>query len=534
MSVAEFSETLRNRIFDKFSGLANRTSRDEYKKLVDSEKFRKKYEAAKKGASAVFDENSINSLKQGLVRDIEDSVLRNATEKFLKSISVNGFVTYLKSTKYVQDLVENTPGEFRLESVPQPTLRNEFLAYIEIQLALFGLNPALEAKVYDHISHNIQSGHLAGVFTLRLKEALFLNFSDTGESYRDFSLDLGEGVDKQSSDTLERIIKVILDADYLTSNIVDKEHIFASATKTVLGDNPHLEIELQYSKDNKAAGDLLTTAGKSLNDLIKAVSSQNVSRDTELTDGFRRLVISLKPLTDVVIAKAAQLQNVPSSKELSDQILGDARALNELASALVNTKGSPSIVESIGKNIASIVKTGKVLEKVTTKVTQKVSKTSKDKDIEQLNATLKQVGAALKKVKAEIQKQNKISGTKVVSGSQPSEKLQRMPSLTSLQAYINENIQSVVSANMGGGTERNVLNYRTGRFAESVKVESLSQSRQGMITAFYTYMKNPYQTFEPGFKQGSPESRDPRLLISKSIREIVATKVSNKLRAQAL
>ena len=55
-----------------------------------------------------------------------------------------------------------------------------------------------------------------------------------------------------------------------------------------------------------------------------------------------------------------------------------------------------------------------------------------------------------------------------------------------------------------------------------------------MITAFYTYMKNPYQTFEPGFKQGSPASRSPKLLISKSIREIVANKVGNQLRAQAL
>ena len=79
----------------------------------------------------------------------------------------------------------------------------------------------------------------------------------------------------------------------------------------------------------------------------------------------------------------------------------------------------------------------------------------------------------------------------------------------------------------------NILNYRTGRFAESAKVTSISQ-RQGLITAFYTYMKNPYQTFEPGFKQGSPASRSPKLLISKSIREIVANKVSNKLRAEAL
>jgi hypothetical protein len=32
-------------------------------------------------------------------------------------------------------------------------------------------------------------------------------------------------------------------------------------------------------------------------------------------------------------------------------------------------------------------------------------------------------------------------------------------------------------------------------------------------------MKNPYQTFEQGYRQGS-EERDPRRLIDKSIREL--------------
>jgi hypothetical protein len=84
---------------------------------------------------------------------------------------------------------------------------------------------------------------------------------------------------------------------------------------------------------------------------------------------------------------------------------------------------------------------------------------------------------------------------------------------------------------MGNGTARNVLNYRTGRFAASAAVSRMSESREGMITAFYEYMKNPYQTFEPGYRQGNPKTRDPKLLIAASIREIAATKVGNKLRA---
>jgi hypothetical protein len=84
---------------------------------------------------------------------------------------------------------------------------------------------------------------------------------------------------------------------------------------------------------------------------------------------------------------------------------------------------------------------------------------------------------------------------------------------------------------MGDGSRRDILNLRSGRFAESVKVERLSQSREGMITAFYSYMKNPYATFSRGGQQERPYTRDPKLLIAKSIREIASQQVANRLRA---
>jgi hypothetical protein len=84
---------------------------------------------------------------------------------------------------------------------------------------------------------------------------------------------------------------------------------------------------------------------------------------------------------------------------------------------------------------------------------------------------------------------------------------------------------------MGRGERRDVLNLRTGRFAESVKIERMTQSREGMITAFYSYMKNPYATFSTGGRQSLPKSRDPKLLIAKSIREIATEQVRNRLRS---
>lgn len=104
-------------------------------------------------------------------------------------------------------------------------------------------------------------------------------------------------------------------------------------------------------------------------------------------------------------------------------------------------------------------------------------------------------------------------------------------SLTSLQTLLDANLIQQVKQNMGDGSRRDILNLRSGRFAESVKIERLSQSREGMITAFYSYMKNPYATFSRGGQQERPYTRDPKLLISKSIREIASQQVANRLRA---
>ena len=63
------------------------------------------------------------------------------------------------------------------------------------------------------------------------------------------------------------------------------------------------------------------------------------------------------------------------------------------------------------------------------------------------------------------------------------------------------------------------LTNRSGRFSSSVEVTDIAVTPQGFPSIGYTYLKNPYQTFEKGFKQGSADL-DPRSLIDYSIREI--------------
>jgi len=194
-----------------------------------------------------------------------------------------------------------------------------------------------------------------------------------------------------------------------------------------------------------------------------------------------------------------------------------------LGKAVLNTPGSPSYIDLLTKDMVDILSKGKKdLPKLYVQPSTLVSKKS---------TPIKKP----KSNKAEIQKLKKLKN-KIKSVKKDPSKVQvdlatSMINLPSLLLFINTHLQDVISANMGSGSRKDILNYRTGRFAQSVKVESLSLSRAGMITAFYIYMKNPYSTFSQGGRQQNPRSRDPKLLIGASIREIAAQQVSNRLRA---
>lgn len=106
----------------------------------------------------------------------------------------------------------------------------------------------------------------------------------------------------------------------------------------------------------------------------------------------------------------------------------------------------------------------------------------------------------------------------------------QLVSLANLRAILDLRLAKTITENMGDGDSKSILNYRSGRFANTVQVNNILMRRDGAIEIFYAYMKYPYQTFEPGFKQGTVNSRDPRKLISKSIMDIAASLVGNNLR----
>jgi len=84
-----------------------------------------------------------------------------------------------------------------------------------------------------------------------------------------------------------------------------------------------------------------------------------------------------------------------------------------------------------------------------------------------------------------------------------------------LRNILNEMLPEMVASKM----TQPALQFRTGRFANSARVENVNMGPRGGVGIDYTYMRNPYETFEPGNKQGSTH-RDPRRIIGASIREL--------------
>ena len=209
-----------------------------------------------------------------------------------------------------------------------------------------------------------------------------------------------------------------------------------------------------------------------------------------------------------------------NNKDITD-ILTKSPALGQ---ALISTKGSPTFTSLLAKDMTNILanrKTSSKEYKQTPKlIGKKTTEIKKPKSNKSKIQTLKNLKSKVQAIKSDPNKIKEIPESSV--------------NLPNLLALINSQLQDVISANMGEGKSRNILNYRTGRFASTVKVEQLSSSKEGMISAFYSYMKNPYATFSAGGRQSTPKTRDPKLLISKSIREIAQQVVSNNLRAIAL
>lgn len=524
MSIAQFSPILRQRILDVYGDGSNKidlanfrgkTRKQIFKELPDTKSLRKKFEASDFHTSSLTIDG-MSALNKRIIETMEESNVKQIVANFLNNQNFfYDFVGYIENEKRAK-VSEYGVSDIRLENVPQDTLKNYFIDYISTNLK------QVPKAVIDNIRENVQSGHLAGIFFLKLKVALGVTAkvsTDVEATYRDFTVSMPGLDDPKALQALDSVLKAVLDADYLTSNLITESQVFIDATKYALGENPRLITELQFTADNKAAGDLLQQTGKYLNNLIQAASKGEMGSTEQ---AVKKLIQSLQPVVDVILQKAEELKAPLQQQGLYDKIVKNA---NFLANSLINAPGSVTIKDGIGQSIASIIKNGKAVKESKTRIKPKAIIT-KHKEVINISKVAKDFKLAVDEIKKSVKK-TKISKTVPVKTAA----VRAASDIVSLQKILDGSLVEQVKRNMGNGNRRDVLNLRTGRFAESVKVERLSESRQGMITAFYSYMKNPYATFSAGGRQELPRSRDPKLLISKSIRELMQQQVANRMRA---
>lgn len=179
-----------------------------------------------------------------------------------------------------------------------------------------------------------------------------------------------------------------------------------------------------------------------------------------------------------------------------------------------STKASPSVLKYINNSIDNALEGSEPAKKPSTsKAFKKVAQKKEKKRL---------VVPTLASIKAKS-----LAAKRAVKAAATTQRLQdprgQFTSLVNVTSMINSLLQGYLADNM----KQPALVYRTGRLASSVRVTQMNLTREGQVTAFYEYMKRPYQTFERGFKQGN-KYRDPRRLIDKSIREIAELYIHKK------
>lgn len=556
MSIAEMSATLRKEILarlkEQYASTSGRSADARLASYVDytsSARIRSDTDSGKRGHEAVMSRGAFNILANDISKELANSSLKSIASQSLSSdITFEAFKTYLiEKTGYVKGKARNAGGftytgasrvgqdsglTIATENLPNNEssdrdvliLRNTPIGNLVNYYVDFLSTKVIASSGYSkkdmekELRSMFNSGHLTGVFNARLVRALGLRKDPSGNIR--FDVSNSDAIASKAEIELNKIMSLLTDADYLSSNIINDVGLFVTTDKRLYKNKVNLKLttEVQFAKSNQDVGALLKQAGAAVSDLTKSVKEgvSQSGQEAAVEKSLVRLYSNLQDLAKVVREKALQYKTLGTrlnkeAQEHLDKVLANEQAIQ----AIISSPGSRSIPQHITHLVSSILNRVQVQEEVSkAAVSDRLFKT---------------IPAKVTKAKIQIPKTKKLTTNTVSTGGVSI----KTPSytLTSLQALLDKHLQDVVSANMGNGSDRRVLNYRTGRLAASAKVERLTQSRDGFVTAYYTYMKNPYATFSEGGRQQYPKSRDPKLLISKSIREIAETVAVNRMRA---
>lgn len=202
--------------------------------------------------------------------------------------------------------------------------------------------------------------------------------------------------------------------------------------------------------------------------------------------------------------------SIELGKEYNKLVAGDTKSFEKHLKGIdiTNLSGSPSIAQHIGAQIRDILDPKARYNKGTVKPNRGKGRVAK-----------------IGKAKTKKLKSGRLAPIKLTKPKKVRAKTSKV-SLNNMLGMINAKLPGTVLDNMGVPG----LESRTGKFAQSVKVTEIIQTRQGFPSVGYTYAKDPYQVFETtsGTRFADPD-RDPRKVIDRSIREIAAQMAIGRL-----
>lgn len=525
--------------------------------------------------SATMKANAVKGVASAEVKNLLDRLAKSASSTYKTKIGLNREASILNEDSLAFRKAGGKQGRTRLV-ITEDFIQELFTTFsivgktsspIDYYIDFLVKGPSSKYKIkhfefynqkQETVSFNTKNTKLQDIDTSKYTNLLAvrgLNFSHvhTLEHIADFLVYLGVPGNRASISTT-------------LSGMYERGHIYAQTTGRQLASLKDLDIEdniltkildLSIQLDEATTGlnkpkytKILANIKKDFTQgkqLYMNIELQAIRNDlgtgnqdaNEVTKGLR-IISTLRNLIDnVTFSRSGSLLSKPdgisSVKEIEKQLNNliskiqkyEQQIINMLAytmsnpeSYILTLKSSDSLKEYLTDSMIEILKTGKSVKSI--KVDRKNILLHTIESKKQSIGSTKKLQQLVKVQKKEVDNLQKTisKGTKLrnLSG--------QFTSLTSLQILLNQRLHDQIKSNMGSPR----LNYKTGRFAKSAEVTSLSVSRQGMITAFYTYMKYPYQTFEPGYEQGSIQ-RNPKELISRSIREIATGIVGNRMRA---
>lgn len=250
----------------------------------------------------------------------------------------------------------------------------------------------------------------------------------------------------------------------------------------------------------------------------------------EVTDLLRVTVEYKQVVTDKGVLSATYIPFITYQDKYTNQATDRAREV-------VAKKVVQSFFEKIGaEGLASMEGSSTLKQKMISKaiapivdVDIKNKKIKVDAVIDPRKVKLKTKGKVSQGRKAKSKAKFKVTQAKS-AGIKSTGKVKKATasnfSVAAIMGNLNAQLPDKVAQNMGSPA----LEYRTGRFASSVRATDIATTPRGFPSIGYTYQRDPYEVFEStSGSRFADAQRDPRVIIDKSIREIAAEMAIGRL-----